>query len=372
MAKSLSSAYVGWFYGYVRKWATWEPGDAVEPGVVGRFDHDLIFQHYKSLGDLGIHFDTSPERPVQDRLYESKDGFEFQPGIKAGARDPVSGLVDASESVTLISRREHASLLQVKNATSSHLLDVDSVLSRIKLLILNNLWPLDWVVVVERIKVDEGFAVVCSDKGQRIDLTIGAGVGLLPDVEAYGGSVSLSAVSQAAGLAAYRFQRGATPIFTCPIRVRRTLWERLLRKPPQLLDPSGAPYDPDRQLTVANLTHVPLAQRYYDPRSADISREDILAIPHSVLFEELDEPIRFELDGPPKPHVRDELDLTDSGPDDLMERSFLAEHMRLESLFGPYQFVRARSSSEKDHGIWEFTLPRESLVEPITSRAERS
>ncbi len=46
MTKSACRAYVTWFnHRSEGNWATWEPGELVTPGDVGRFDEHKKFSH---------------------------------------------------------------------------------------------------------------------------------------------------------------------------------------------------------------------------------------------------------------------------------------------------------------------------------------
>jgi hypothetical protein len=285
VAASPAGLYVGWFHDYVRRWATWEPGDNVEPGTVGTFDKTWVFAHYRSLGDFGINYQTSDDTPAEsDRVYASRRGFKFTPQVAGRVSDPPTALAHVGSTLILTNQNAHAFLLQIKEATSSHLLLPDDVLEQVRLKVLASDWDLDLVVVFERLKVQRGFAVICSERNRELRVTVDAGIGLMPDIEAYGGSIALESAIQESGLAAYDFLPGATPIFTKVMRVRQTLWRKLLRRPPQVINPAGGRYVP-------NLSMLPKDRRVYDPGASELSPEDVSALPVSVLFEQLDQPL---------------------------------------------------------------------------------
>lgn len=349
MPKSLSVPYVRWFHDYTRSWVTWEPGKKVEPGVVGIFDDALCFRHYRTLRDYGIPYSVTEEQPEGDRLYATEGGFQFTPKVGAKGVVPAAPIVAVQGSVSLTSKRANACLLQAKNATSNRLQDLDTILQAIQTLVVEGTWRLDLIVVVERIRALEGFAVICSKKGTGVALDLHAAVEPIPSVEALGGSVSLGSQADESALASFQFSSEATPIFTETIRIRQTFLGRLLGQPPQVIDPTGTVFQPtpshllaasdvidpktneviavhgeaiDERIanriealgidlasisrrsaldsdfatgkrTVGNLAHLALEDRLYNPDRSEISRSELEALPPSVLFETLECPVAF-------------------------------------------------------------------------------
>jgi hypothetical protein len=366
VGKSLSAAYVDWFHSKVLKWATWEPGDPVEPGTVGRFDDGLVFRHqHETLQNYRIPFAASEDKPVQDRLYAMSAAFSVQAAGSAKVPDPVTGIARAGGSLVLKTTKKNACLLQVKDATSSHLLDVGDVLREVHRQLLDSEWSVDLVVVAERIRAQEGFALVCEKKGLTLQLAVEAEIGLLPELEGYGGSLALGVVNETNSSACYRLLPGATPIFTGPIRVRQSLWSDLLGLPPKLIDPSGGVYQPrrstttgtgapsgtgsaDRPLTAGNLTHLSAAERHYDPARSRFTPQQLRDMPLSVLFEELDQPIT-------RPQTGSDPD--DDGADRIAA-AIAADHEWIAARSRQYQLLPAFGSGLKFPYDFDLNLPK--------------
>jgi hypothetical protein len=288
--------YVSWFNGQTKRWATWEPGDLVAPGDVGKFAPDKDFVHYQSLeGDFGIEVDLSEETPTADRFYASKKGFNFAPAVEAEFPDPVSGVVNLGASVKVTATRENAALLQVLDPTTQHVLNVSEVLMGISGLLLRGRWEVDLVVVLERVRVGSGFAAISTGAHQSLELRGAAGI-QIPAVSEIGGALRLAGGWSSSGFARYEFQEGQTPIFGLAVRVKQSLWTRLI---PALrnkyLDVGGTDWRVDQRPW--NLEHVPSELRRYDMRATEIPIPDVMAMALGDLFEVV-EVLDHELSGP--------------------------------------------------------------------------
>lgn len=77
MAKSACRSYVTWFNQCSGNWATWEPGDVVKPGDVGRFDKDRRFRHWQTLADYKVQFTVSEDLPIAPHFYATGKDFRM-------------------------------------------------------------------------------------------------------------------------------------------------------------------------------------------------------------------------------------------------------------------------------------------------------
>jgi len=302
---------------------------------VGRFDKDWVFRHRDHLVDLGFRCETSAELPVQDRLYVSETDFDIAPNVGLGARVPLLVGPKAGVRLTVSAKRKHACALQVKAATSSYLMNLDEILIEVRACLLDRAWPVDWVIVVERVQAQDGFAFISLKRGVEIDLELEVDLGPIPHLDALAGSVGLGVGRQSADLAEYRFVAGAnaTPIFTQAIRVRQSLWARILNRPGSLLDPDGSVYDPSRRAkTVESLVRLRAQDRFYDPGRSDLSPEQIEALPLGVLFERLDQPMHFASPASTDPNV-----LPDAQSSDQMRMSLIEDVARFLSADRDYR-----------------------------------
>jgi hypothetical protein len=283
MGKSPCWSYVRW---YNRRssgnWVTWEPGDLVSSGDVGRFDENLRFLHYQTLHDFGIDFEASEETPVQARMYATGKKFKIQSKM-AGE---LPGIADADIKAT--AKKEHACLLQIREATETHLLRIRPILDAIAACMREGTFDLDLNVVNGRIRAAHGFAAIAQDAGQTIELTATGKVGLADDLGLGGAELSLATGGASGEFLVYEFDTIATPIFTPPIRVRQSLLNRLLpwrSDGPFLIDPTGKAHDVHNMPT--DLSYLSPEDRRYDPTRSAMSPAELAAIPVESLFEEV-------------------------------------------------------------------------------------
>jgi hypothetical protein len=373
VTSALSSHYVRLLHDRMRWWATWEPGDTVhvvQPGTVGRFDRDWVFQHRDNLVGLGFRCEISDELPVQDRMYVSETDFDIAPTAGLRAQVPLVIGAQAGVRLTLRAKRKYACALQVKAATSSHLMNLDEILIEVRACLLDRAWPVDWIIVVERVQAQDGFAFIARKKGVEIDLDVDVDFGPIPHLDALAGSAGLGVSRQHADLAEYRFLAGdnTTPIFTQGIRVRQSLWARILRQPGALLDPDGSVYDPNRRTkTIESLARLKASDRLYDAGRSDLSPEQIEALPLGVLFERLDQPMHF-----PSHESSDPLVMSDADYSDQMRVSLIEDVAQFQSADRDYRDVleqrtnRVFAGTETPFDVYGNPIgPEETLERPL-------
>jgi hypothetical protein len=167
MGKSACWSYVTWYNECSSgNWATWEPGEFVSPGDVGRFDENLRFRHYDTLSNYKISFSVSRELPITPRLYAT--GKTLRVVTKAAGQSAAgfTSLGGLDAGVKFTAEREHACILQLQEATESYILTkTHDLLQRIAALVCSEDWDLDLVVVVRRIRARRGFAAISRGAG---------------------------------------------------------------------------------------------------------------------------------------------------------------------------------------------------------------
>jgi DNA-binding transcriptional MerR regulator len=292
MSRSACWSYVTWHHQCSRRdWATWEPGEVVELGDVGRFDEHRCFVHFENIRDpqYGIDFKPSRPKPVAPRHYWAGKYFRVKSEVM-GNSGPLSA------NVKIIAQRKHACILELNEATETRIRDEHAVMQRIAGLVRDQKWELDLVVVAGRIKARQGFAAISQAAGQTLELKATGDAGLRGILDAQGpGSIldisaqlHLAAGRGATGYLIYEFGSRETPIFTHAIRVKRSLWSRLLpwqSEQPWLIDPAGGRRNLDK--LVGNLSHLPPEARRYDPDHSEVTLSEFSDIAVEDLFEEV-------------------------------------------------------------------------------------
>jgi repressor LexA len=290
MGKSACWAYVTWYNeASSGNWATWEPGDLVSPGDVGRFDENRRFQHCDTLTSYKINFTVSKEYPVTPRLYAT--GKTFRVVTKAAGQAAVgfTSLSGLDAGVKFTAEREHSCLLQLQEATESHILTrTQDLLQQIAVQVRSGEWDLDLAVVVRRIRARRGFAAISRGVGQSVELKTTGDVHLAEDLSIGGGELLLASNTATTGFMLYEFGNRTTPVFYPPIQVRRSLWDRLLpwrKEGPWLIDPAGGRHQATG-LPVDLSSFLPQDRRY-DPTRSAITPDELAAISVEDLFEEV-------------------------------------------------------------------------------------
>jgi excisionase family DNA binding protein len=264
-------------------WATWEPGEVVSPGDVGRFDKERRFHHWATLKDYGVSFTVSKEAPIAPRYYASGKAFR----VNAIAREQSGpGLSKIEAGVKLTAEREHACLLQLRDATESHINETAGILGQVRELLCSGKWDIDLVVVEKKIRAKSGFAAISQGAGQSLDIGTKGNLGLAEDREVVDAEIFLASGRNVTGFLLFEFRTRETPIFFPPIRIKHSLWGRLLpwrAEGPWLIDPAGLRY---RVGSVpSDLSGLPLEARRYDPQISSLTASEIMKMPIWDLFE---------------------------------------------------------------------------------------
>jgi repressor LexA len=283
MGRSACWSYVTWHHRCSGDWATWEPGAVVDPGDVGRFDADRRFLHHENLRrDYDISFSTSGQNPAAPRRCLTDKYFRVE--------------TDALHAdVTVVSKQKHACILELNGVTETQIENTHAVMRRIADLVRAGTWELDLVVALARIQARRGFAAISQSAGQtlRLKLTGDAGPrqivaadgpGRIP---ASGGELSVASASGAAGYLVYEFGSHMTPAFTRAIRVKQSLWSRLLPRQdqePWAVDPGGRK---GLDKLLAGLSHLPPQARRYDPQHSAMTSSELSDMAAEELFEEV-------------------------------------------------------------------------------------
>jgi hypothetical protein len=161
MSRSACWSYVTWYNECSGgNWATWEPGEVVRPGDVGRFDKERRFRHWETLNDYGVSFTVSKELPVAPHYYASGKSFyiESTTGSRAAQNLVSPGRLWAEIRIT--ANREHACLLQLRDATEARINETRSILVQIAALLRASRWDVDLMVVARRTRAKGGFAAI--------------------------------------------------------------------------------------------------------------------------------------------------------------------------------------------------------------------
>jgi hypothetical protein len=198
--------------------------------------------------------------------------------------------------VRFVAKRKHAFILELNGATETRIKNINAVMRKIAALIRAGEWRLDFVVVVGRIQARQGFAAISQAAGQALDVKAVGDPGLrglfefvgLDKTLDIGAELLLASGWGASGYSIYEFGSRETPIFTHTIRVKQSLWSRLLPgydKEPWLIDPAGGRRDLDTLL--ANLSHLPPEARRYNPQYSAMAPQELAGIADEDLFEEV-------------------------------------------------------------------------------------
>jgi repressor LexA len=283
MGRSACWSYVTWHHRRSGEWVTWEPGEAVDLGDVGRFDADHRFIHHENLRrDYDINFRTSGQNPATPRRYWTDKHFRVETG-------------SLHADVAVVSKRKHACILELSGVTETRITNTHAVMQRIAGLVRAGAWELDLVVVLGRIQARRGFAAISQAAGQTLRLKVtgdpdprgileAGGPGRILDG---GGELLLASGPSAAGYLVYEFGSRKTPVFTHAMRVKQGLWNRLLPRPVQE-SPAG---DPGGRTglgrLLAGLSHLPPPARRYDPQHSAMTLSELSSVAVEDLFEEV-------------------------------------------------------------------------------------
>jgi hypothetical protein len=281
-------SYVTWYHELTGNWATWEPGDQVEPGTIGFFDRDQAFtRHYRTLAAYGIAPGiVTAELPGRSRLVWSEDDVHLD--VKASGQSSAGfealGSLDAGFKAT--ANREHASILHMRDLSEAWIENVEAVLSQIKALLLSGQWEVDLVVVARRLEARQGFAAVSLGSGRSFEAKADGHARVAGAANLGSAGFLLAPGSGRGDYLFWDFGPGSTPVFSSAIRIKRDLWDRLLpwrRDGGALVGPDGRTY---RELP-GDLGGHQLEARRYKPGASAMSPEELSAIAVEDLFEEV-------------------------------------------------------------------------------------
>jgi hypothetical protein len=282
VSRSACWSYVSWYnQASSGNWATWEPGEAVQPGDVGFFDDQLRFRHPETLGDYGIAFDTTLADLPGTRTLWSGGDIRFTAQADGTSALALAALGDLGGGVSITASRANACFLHVGDLRESRITNEGQVCRQVAARLTDG-WPIDSVVVVERLEASKGFAAISQSAGASFDVSAMAGAAGLGAAK-----ISLRAGRRSGGFQFHEFGRGSTPVFSKVIRVKRGLWSRLLpwrHDGPSLIDPYGRPY-PAAGPPPSALSGLPPQARRYDPSRSAMSVAELSSIPVSDLFE---------------------------------------------------------------------------------------
>jgi hypothetical protein len=290
VSESVCRTYVTWYNKLTSNWATWEPGEVVQPGAVGCFDREQRFTHYRTLADYRIAAEVATaESPVRNRLVYSDDDVHLD--LKASGRSPAGfealGTLDAGLKVT--ADREHACMLHMRDISEARIRNVDAVLQQIKDRLLRGEWEVDSVVVVRRLEVGQGFAAISSGSGLSFEAKADGDARLMGVADLGHAGFQLAPGRDRGSFLFYNFGPGSTPAFSSAIRVRRDLWDRLLpgrRDRGVLVGPDGRAY----RALPEYLGDRALEARRYAPGKSPMSAGELSALAVEDLFEEVVDP----------------------------------------------------------------------------------
>jgi hypothetical protein len=176
----------------------------------------------------------------------------------------------------------------VREATESRIIETNDLLEQIAALVRSGRWDLDLVVVVRRVQARSGFAAISQGTGQSVELKAIGDVRLPEILEVGGAELRLASDRSTTGFLLYDFGSRETPSFSPPIRVKHSLWDRLLpwrAEGPWLIDPTGGRHDA-RNLPTDLSDFAPEAQRY-NPQYSAMALSELSGIAAEDLFEEV-------------------------------------------------------------------------------------
>lgn len=377
MGVSACKSYVTWYNEFSGgNWATWEPGEHVSPGDVGRFDENLRFNHCDTLTNYGIKFSISRELPVTSRLYATGKSFRVESKAAGQSSAGFSSLGGLDAGIRLTAQRQHACLLQLQKAGESRIATkMQDLLAQIAALVRAGKWDLDLIVVSRRIRAQQGFAAISRGAGQSVELQAAGNAKLTEDLAIGGAELKLSSDAEASGFMLYEFGERTTPVFYPPIRVRKSLWDQLLpwrTDGPWIIDPAGGRHEVDKLLE--DLSGFDPEARRYDPHSSAMPLSDLEDISYDELFEVVQSPpgtIRNDdisqsvVDPGPRHHVnlspKDGIAPDQSGSDSIFTprefavlrfmRDYVKKNHRTPTLREIGDAVRLRSMSSIAYSI---------------------
>jgi len=288
-------SYVTWYHERTNAWATWTPGEPVQPGDVGFFNEDRQFQHEESLkGTYEIKFELSPPRSLPDEELHSSDGMPAVQKFRAVSSAGFKFLAHLQAGFKAEAMRKDGFVLYMGNRTEESIAEADirKVKDEIRRRLAQSAWDIDAVVVVSRIEARSGLAAVSSRGGITFEAGLDGGVHV-GQADAATAGLSMAASREIDGVDLYPFGPGSTPVITKAFRVRRDLWDRLLpwRPSEHIESDSGrvsfGGKEGGLRLTSRYLRGLLPEERRFDPARSEITLAELSAISLDGLFEDV-------------------------------------------------------------------------------------
>ncbi|MFD0279169.1 hypothetical protein ACFVHB_35460 [Kitasatospora sp. NPDC127111] len=213
--------YVAWVRDTLTKWPTWLPGDLVVPGDVGYFDDQRRFRKLPHGEQLTV------ATPVITGL--KADGLFSDTGNME--QNTANLEIFGSLQLKLVKRRERAFVLYVRRGQYEELENSSPALAEARERLAAGRWGLRWMIVGQRIKVTDGFALVLTkrNQGASFSIDLGALAALAAGVPTLQGL--LNAGMQLAGATEggqkHVCPKGGTLVFDQAYRVDSGLWKDL-------------------------------------------------------------------------------------------------------------------------------------------------
>jgi hypothetical protein len=279
VSTSTSRSYVQWYRETSRDWATWTPGETVQPGDFGTFDKELRFV---LSGHIDLAKTKSAARPGI-RTVSSAGDISFSTKAGGNASPTLAGLGDLTGGVKITASRAHACFLHMDDVYESWVVNESEVLHWVSEKMTE--WDIGQHIVMKRLEARRGFAAISQRGGASLEVSASAAADLVGAAE-----VSLQAGRKRSGFQFYEFGRGSTPAFSRTFRVSRRLWGGLLpwrREGPVLFRPDGRRYHGLAALPTSALAGAPPEARRYDPKRSALTPAELSAIAIADLFEEI-------------------------------------------------------------------------------------
>jgi hypothetical protein len=271
-------------------WATWLPGRKVDPGSVGAFNGDRRFDHYETLEELGITCATySGEKPGEEGFYSTAGGFTFEPKISGNAVPGFAALGELDAGVRLTAKAAHACLLQLVKPTVKKIVNQRQVQEAVLVQAKGGQWSIDSQIVMSRTRCTTGFAAISQAGGQSLELKAAAKLpAVITDQNLGGLELRLASSRATTDFLLTVFGPTSTPVFGGVVRLKRSLWDKLLpwrSEGGYLIDPNGKRFRP-RNLPQDLSGYAP-ADRRYDPARSAMSLAELSGLKAEDAFEEV-------------------------------------------------------------------------------------
>jgi hypothetical protein len=285
-------SYVTWYHELNGAgWATWEPGREINPGDIGGFTKERQFLTTGTLKSHGISSAKySRDTPIGARFYRSASGLRFHPKVSGQSAAGFHWLGKADAGLRITAESSHACVLQMLEATEKSIVNKQQVMDDVLALIRQGGWSIDWQVVMSSIRSRRGFAAISTGAGQRLELkAAGHMQAVIESLDLGGAEFALASDRAATDFTLYKFSEQATPVFGAPVRVKPSLWDRLLpwrREGEFLIGPDGRRYPP-RMLPALDLSAFAPEDRRYDPARSAVRPAELAAMTAAEVFEEV-------------------------------------------------------------------------------------